>query len=87
MVATPKPLALVPVPAPAGEHAHHGHEHSGHDHAGHGHHAHPHTDSGPRPRTVPRLSLIGLSALQRLLLALPAIGLLWLLTFWAMHNG
>jgi hypothetical protein len=34
----------------------------------------------------PRLSLMALSAGQRLLLALPLVALLWALAFWAMRD-
>jgi len=55
-----------------------------HDHAHH-HVGHPRLQGAPR--IEPRLSLIALSGLQRLGLALPVIGLLWLLTFWAMSHA
>ncbi len=74
-------------------HGHDHHDHAHHDHAGHSHgHAslHRHEAGAPhatRTAGTPRLSLIALSGLQRLLLVAPAIALLWLLTFWAMSNG
>lgn len=96
MIATPKTVTLVPAPAQAGERGHHDHRHHDHaDHAhdhdhgdpDHAHHSHDVAGKNRRSRTIPSLSLIGLSAFQRLVLALPAIGLLWLLTLWAVSNG
>lgn len=60
-----------------GDGATHVHDHSGHDHAGHGHARTSHAPSRFR-------SLIALSGLQRLMLALPVIAVLWLMAFWAM---
>lgn len=82
MIATPKSLAPAPAEPHVHAHAHHGHVH---------HHAHHHTGehhhTQASPRIEPRLSLIALSGLQRLGLALPVIGVLWLLTFWAMSHA
>lgn len=69
---------------PASGHAHvHGHSHGhahdhGHDHApGDGAHAH-----GPR-RASPGLSLLRMSSLQRLAIALAFVAAIWLGVFWA----
>ncbi len=75
-------------PADGHDHPHdhgHGHHHGpAHDHAKpHHHHEHP---LAPRA-DPPRLSLMALSAAQRILLAAPVISLLWLLTLWAMQDG
>jgi hypothetical protein len=63
-------------------HDHSGHDHSGHDHAGHGHAGHGHARTSHAPSRF--RSLIALSGLQRLMLALPVIAVLWLMAFWAM---
>ncbi|MFY8113698.1 MAG: hypothetical protein ACOVOC_05745 [Rhabdaerophilum sp.] len=82
----PRAVAPVPAHAPASGHAHGHDHHHGHDHAGHRHdHA-----TLPALRTEradpPRLSLMALSAGQRLVLALPLVALLWALAFWAMRD-
>lgn len=65
----------------------HGHVH-GHNHvhgAAHGGHHHSVAiSSAGRIIHQPAFSLFALSALQRLLMALPVIALLWLAAFWAM---
>ena len=76
------------------DHSHHHHPHDHHDGETHGHakghrHAHGHAaheHSHARSRRTPSRfrSLIALSGLQRLMLALPVIAALWLMTFWAM---
>ena len=72
------------------EHDRHGHDHQHHGHA-HSHEGHAvaaELITAARPRTLlPRFSLIALSGLQRLMLALPAIAVLWLLTLWAVTDG
>jgi ABC-type nickel/cobalt efflux system permease component RcnA len=69
-------------------HDHHSHDHhEGHSHAHEAAHAHDHAEHrhGAARRAPSRFrSLIALSGLQRLMLALPVIGLLWLMAFWAM---
>ncbi|MCZ8185382.1 MAG: hypothetical protein O9308_03305 [Beijerinckiaceae bacterium] len=88
------PAAPVAAREPARDqagHAHHGHHHHDHSHA-HDHAGHRHAPAGiPALRREradpPRLSLMALSAGQRLLLALPPIALLWALTLWAMRDG
>jgi hypothetical protein len=63
--------------------------------AGHAHHhgpPHRHEHAGIPALQVeradpPRLSLMALSAGQRVILALPVVAFLWLLTFWAMRDG
>ncbi|MCZ8184578.1 MAG: hypothetical protein O9322_16520 [Beijerinckiaceae bacterium] len=92
---TPR-LASPAAPFPARDAAHsHDHAHShGHDHHTHGHDHHEHRHA---PATIPalrreradppRLSLMALSAGQRVLLAVPPVALLWALTFWAMRDG
>jgi hypothetical protein len=77
---------------------HHGHSH-GHSHGHDHHHGHTAHDHGDKPAAVgipamraeradpPRLSLMALSAGQRLLLVTPVIAALWLLTLWALRDG
>jgi len=71
-------------------HDHHAHDHhDGHPHARGNETVHAHDRAGHRhgaPRRAPSRfrSLIALSGLQRLMLALPVIALLWLMAFWAM---
>lgn len=81
-------------------HSHHEHHH-GHAHGpSHGHsHGHDHHDHGDKPAAVslpamrteradpPRLSLMALSAGQRLMLVTPVIAALWLLAVWALRDG
>jgi hypothetical protein len=64
------------------DHSHHHH----HDHGAHApHRAHDHAAPAARKHAPSRFrSLIAMSGMQRLLLALPAIAILWLMTFWAM---
>ncbi len=62
-------------------------------------HEHAHHDHGAKPVAVgipamraeradpPRLSLMALSASQRLMLVTPVIAALWLLTIWALRDG
>lgn len=86
MAALPKPSPLAPLPAHADQHDHHSHDHRGHDHHGHTHIATA-PERAAASRVTPRFSLIALSAVQRLLLILPVVGVLWLLTLWAISNG
>lgn len=66
---------------------HRGHDHHhGHDHAGHRHDHATLTALRTERADPPRLSLMALSAGQRLLLALPLVALLWALAFWAMRD-
>jgi hypothetical protein len=73
-------------------HHHHLHDHhngetrghaEGHRHA-HSHTAHEHDQTHLRRAPSRFRSLIALSGLQRLMLALPVIVALWVMTFWAM---
>jgi hypothetical protein len=68
------------------DHSHHHHPHDHHDGTGHGHvHDHAGHVHAPRRHAPSRFrSLIALSGMQRLLLALPVIAWLWLIAFWAM---
>ncbi|HRE21536.1 MAG TPA: hypothetical protein PKW21_10955 [Rhabdaerophilum sp.] len=76
-------LHPVPPETVASNLAHHHHEHG---HVGeHGHHHHHHLHAPARKGAG--FSLISLSGWARLGLDLPAILILWLLTFWAMTNG
>lgn len=80
-----------------GEHSNHDHSHDhgpaphSHDHGQPHGHSHAHAADWPAAPAEradpPRLSLMALSAGQRLLLVTPLVGLLWALTLWAMHNG
>lgn len=85
MIAVPKSLVSTPPEPHDHAHAHHGHSHR-HARDEH-HHAGEHHPTQAAPRVEPRLSLIALSGLQRFGLALPVIGVLWLLTFWAMSHA
>lgn len=67
-------------------HAHADHGHSGQTH-GHNHHDHAHHHSASAAAPVAGFSLIALSAPARLVLALPPLGVLWLLTVWALGHG
>lgn len=76
----------------------HGHMHDQRDRHDHHHGQAPH-DHGETPAAVsipamrteradpPRLSLMALSAGQRLMLVSPVIVLLWLLMLWALRDG
>lgn len=66
-------------------HHDHGHGQAAHMHAPHTHarHAHEHAAA---PAPAGGFSLLALSGLARLGLALPPIGALWLLMLWARHG-
>jgi ABC-type nickel/cobalt efflux system permease component RcnA len=72
------------------DHSHHHHphdHHEGHSHARETVHAHDHAEhrhAASRPSASRFRSLIALSGLQRLMLALPVIAFLWFMTLWAM---
>lgn len=67
------------VPGEPHNHDHHGHAH-GHGDAGHEHHGHAHD---PAAVVAPRLSLLRMSALDRLLGAAVLSALIWLGVKWA----
>jgi hypothetical protein len=67
----------------AHDHAHHAHAHHDHAHHDHAHHDHAH-DPAPASSHVAGLSLLRMSAAQRVSGAAALAGLLWLGVFWAL---
>ncbi len=57
------------------------HSHGGH--AAHAHAAHGHSHEHAPRRAHPGVSLLRMSSLQRLALALTLVGAIWLSVFWA----
>lgn len=68
----------------------HRHPRDGHDHHGHDHDGHAHVHGGARaPRrpvaVTPGLSLLRMSAAERLIGVAVALAVLWSLVFWALR--
>lgn len=85
------PPATSPAQGTAHPHVHHDHAHHEHGH-GHSHASLHHGHGGTQDQLTsrmasPRFSLLALSGSQRLLLIAAPITALWLLAFWALHNG